>query len=139
MKKSIFIIIMAFSVMFLTVIPSNALRCKCGLVSIGDRTFMVLKRCGDPIYKEIIRSGSALSKDSNVTIGHKGSDVTIKRKGPVVIIKHKGSDVIIKRRGSSGIINAPKLENWVYGPMGGMYHYLLFKDGKLFKIESFRR
>ena len=94
MEKLTIIFIATILIMFSTISQSYALRCNCGLVSIGDRTFVVLKRCGEPVYKEIIREG--------------------KRK-------------------------QPKLENWVYGPIGGMYHYLIFKDGKLFKIESFRK
>ncbi len=88
MKKLIIII----AIVFLTAIPSNALRCGCGLISIGDPTFLVLKRCGTPIYKELIRLG----------------------------------------------IKKPKINTLVY-EIGGRYYYLTFKDGRLFKIESFMK
>jgi len=96
MKKLIIIFIVALGIFFLTAVTSNALRCECGLVSIGDRTSVVLVRCGTPIYKEVIRIGIGIEKQ-------------------------------------------PKLETWMYGPIGGMYYNLVFKDGKLFKIESFRK
>ena len=57
MKKSILIFITTILIMLFTVIPSTALRCGCGLVSIGDPIFLVLKKCGEPIYKELIRYG----------------------------------------------------------------------------------
>jgi len=31
-----------------------------------------------------------------------------------------------------------KVEEWVYGPWNGMYHYLTFRGDRLFKIESKR-
>ena len=91
MKRFIFII--ALFIIFLTAIPSDALRCGCSLIFIGDPTFLVLKRCGEPIHKELIRHG----------------------------------------------IKGAKIESWVYGPTSGMYYYLIFRDGKLYEIESFRK
>ena len=91
MRKSILVFIVLLGIIFSTVIPSRAFRCGGRIVSIGDRTLVILKRCGNPEYKEIIRHG----------------------------------------------IKKPKLENWVYR-YGCRYYYLLFKDGKLIEIESFK-
>ena len=66
MKKSILIFIIATFITLLTAMPSNALRCNCGLVSIGDPIFLVLKRCGEPIYKELIRHGIKAPKTNTL-------------------------------------------------------------------------
>ena len=49
----IFILVL-ISFLFLTVNIVFALRCGTGIIAIGDRRFEVLKKCKEPISKEIV-------------------------------------------------------------------------------------
>lgn len=82
-------------------ISSNAMastfRCGSQLVSLGERSFQVLKKCGEPIARE----------DVGYTLGE---------------YNHRELHI----------------QEWVYGPSNGMYHYLRFTGNRLTSIESQR-
>ena len=85
----------------LTILSSVAMastfRCDSQLVSMGDRAFDVLRKCGEPVTRE--------------ALGFTVSDYN-HRELPI--------------------------EEWIYGPKGGMYYYLRFIGGELVKISSSR-
>ncbi|MDY0250152.1 MAG: DUF2845 domain-containing protein [Pseudomonas sp.] len=76
---------------------ASTFRCGSQLVSLGDRSFQVLKKCGEPIARETI----------GYTIGE---------------YNHRELHI----------------QEWVYGPNNGMYHFLRFEGNRLTNIESQR-
>jgi hypothetical protein len=51
-------------IVFLTTGSAFAFKCGTNLVKTGDKTFEVIKKCGEPISKEVV--GYRLTKDKNV-------------------------------------------------------------------------
>ena len=92
----IFILVL-ISFLLLTVNIVFALRCGTNLIEIGDRRFEVLKKCKEPISKDIV--GYTTGKNKNREL---------------------------------------KIEEWIYGPIGGYYYYLIFKGGILAEINAVR-
>lgn len=80
-----------------TLASASTFRCGSNLVSLGDRSFTVLRLCGEPVARDAL--GYTVS-------GYNRQELPI--------------------------------EEWVYGPKGGMYHYLRFVGGELVKITSSR-
>lgn len=78
-------------------VQAETLRCGSQLVSVGDRSFEVLQKCGEPAFRDLI--GYSL--------------------GPY------------ERR-------EYKIEEWVYGPDGGMLSILTFEGNRLRAIERQR-
>lgn len=76
---------------------ASTFRCGSQLVSLGDRSFQVLKKCGEPIARETV----------GYTLGE---------------YNHRELNI----------------QEWVYGPNNGMYHYLRFEGNRLTSIESQR-
>ena len=76
---------------------ASTFRCGSQLVSLGDRSFQVLKKCGEPVARETV----------GYTIGE---------------YNHRELHI----------------QEWVYGPNNGMYHYLRFEGNRLTSIESQR-
>lgn len=76
---------------------ASTFRCGSQLVSLGDRSFQVLKKCGEPIARETI----------GYTVG-----------------EYNHRELYI--------------QEWVYGPNNGMYHYLRFEGNRLTRIEGQR-
>ncbi|HLA31412.1 MAG TPA: DUF2845 domain-containing protein [Pseudomonas sp.] len=76
---------------------ADTLRCGSQLVSVGDRSFEVLQKCGEPAFRDLV--GYSL--------------------GPY------------ERR-------EYKIEEWVYGPDGGMLSILTFEGNRLRTIERQR-
>ncbi len=76
---------------------ASTFRCGSQLVSLGDRSFQVLKKCGEPVARESV----------GYTIGE---------------YNHRELHI----------------QEWVYGPSNGMYHYLRFEGNRLTRIESQR-
>ena len=76
---------------------ASTFRCGSQLVSLGERSFQVLKKCGEPVARE--------------TIGYKVGEYN-----------HRELHI----------------QEWVYGPNNGMYHYLRFEGNRLTSIESQR-
>ncbi|MBN1842922.1 MAG: DUF2845 domain-containing protein [Deltaproteobacteria bacterium] len=56
MKKSIILVGLFFSLLVITLIPTDVFAFRCGvhLVKTGDKTFEVIQRCGDPVSKETV-------------------------------------------------------------------------------------
>ena len=80
-----------------TGVMASTFRCGSQLVSLGDRSFQVLKKCGEPVARETV----------GYTVG-----------------EYKQRELHI--------------QEWVYGPNNGMYHYLRFEGNRLTSIESQR-
>lgn len=78
-------------------VQADTLRCGSQLVSVGDRSFEVLQKCGEPAFRDLV--GYSL--------------------GPY------------ERR-------EYKIEEWVYGPDGGMLSILTFEGNRLRTIERQR-
>ncbi|MCY1281461.1 hypothetical protein D9M68_355840 [compost metagenome] len=76
---------------------ANTFRCESKLVSVGDRSTEVQRKCGEPASRDFIGY-------SETTSGRQEMQV----------------------------------EEWVYGPSNGMYHYLRFVGGRLSEIDSKR-
>lgn len=76
---------------------ASTFRCDSKLVSIGDRSVEVQRKCGEPASRDFIGY-------SETTSGRQEMQV----------------------------------EEWVYGPTNGMYHYLRFIGGRLNEIDSKR-
>ena len=76
---------------------ASTFRCGSQLVSLGDRSFQVLKKCGEPVARETV----------GYTVGE---------------YNHRELHI----------------QEWVYGPNNGMYHYLRFEGNRLTSIESQR-
>lgn len=51
-------------ILFLTAGNALAFRCGTNIVEIGDKTFEVMKKCGDPVSKEVV--GYRLTKNRDV-------------------------------------------------------------------------
>ncbi|ENA32906.1 MULTISPECIES: DUF2845 domain-containing protein [Pseudomonas] len=100
--------------------PFNALR-----VSV----LLILSTIVWPAHAESLRCGSQLvNTDDHISeiyrkCGRPGSRANL---GYIEVVDsyRRRSDV--------------KVEEWVYGPWNGMYHYLTFRGDRLFKIESKR-
>ena len=54
-------ILVLISCLLLTVNTAFALRCGNDIIEIGDRRFKVLKKCGEPVSKEVV--GYTITKD----------------------------------------------------------------------------
>jgi len=54
-------ILVLISCLLLTVNTAFALRCGNDIIEIGDRLFNVLKKCGEPVSKEVV--GYTITKD----------------------------------------------------------------------------
>lgn len=80
-----------------TGVMASTFRCGSQLVSLGDRSFQVLKKCGEPVARETV----------GYTVGE---------------YNHRELHI----------------QEWVYGPNNGMYHYLRFEGNRLTSIESQR-
>ncbi|MFC4859643.1 DUF2845 domain-containing protein [Pseudomonas sp. MAHUQ-62] len=76
---------------------AHTFRCESKLVSVGDRSVEVQRKCGEPASRSFI-----------------GYSVT------------------------TGGRQEMQVEEWVYGPSNGMYHYLKFLGGRLDEIDSKR-
>lgn len=76
---------------------ASTFRCGSQLVSLGDRAFLVLKKCGEPVARETI----------GYTLGE------------------------YNRR-------EMHIQEWIYGPSNGMYHFLRFEGNRLVSIDSRR-
>lgn len=86
----------------------DSLRCNSALVSTGDSSGAVLRKCGAPV------SRSAM--------------------GTVKVTDHK---VVNASESQSQGTEVP-VEQWTYGPTHGMYHYLRFEGDKLVTITGER-
>ena len=60
-KRIGFMIMMTSLFLFFSINTLHALRCGDHLVSIGDRSFKIFKKCGEPVSKEQI--GYTITKD----------------------------------------------------------------------------
>ncbi|MCO6060157.1 DUF2845 domain-containing protein [Pseudomonas sp. MOB-449] len=89
----------AFAASLLLASPANAstFRCESRLVSLGDRSVEVQRKCGDPASRDFIGYSETASGRQEMQV-----------------------------------------EEWVYGPTNGMYHYLRFVGGRLSEIDSKR-
>jgi hypothetical protein len=76
---------------------ADTLRCGSQLVSVGDRSFEVLQKCGEPAFRDLV--GYSLSPNERQEF---------------------------------------KIEEWVYGPDGGMLSILTFEGNRLRTIERER-
>ncbi|WP_044874080.1 DUF2845 domain-containing protein [Pseudomonas sp. LFM046] len=76
---------------------ASTYRCESNLVSLGDRSVEVLRKCGEPASRDLI----GYSETAN------------------------GREEM-------------QVEEWIYGPSNGMYHYLRFVGGRLSEIDSKR-
>ena len=76
---------------------ASTFRCESKLVSVGDRTVEVQRKCGEPASRSFIGYSETQSGRQEMQV-----------------------------------------EEWVYGPTNGMYHYLRFVGGRLSEIDSKR-
>jgi hypothetical protein len=54
LAKNLITIVLVIIYLLLTVNVASAFRCGGDLISIGDRSYTILRKCGEPISKEII-------------------------------------------------------------------------------------
>src|SRR5437868_3083920 len=92
-----FLLSLALAVAASPVQAADTLRCGSQLISVGDRSGMVLQKCGQPASRDFL--------------GYKRS---------------------ADRREEF------QVEEWVYGPISGMYQYLRFEGNRLVRIDSKR-
>lgn len=95
MKKALCLILLTG--LLTNTAQAQTMRCGTELVSVGNRGFEVVRKCGEPAYKEVIGYTLGASQRSEL-----------------------------------------RIEEWIYGPRNGMYHYLRFEGGTLIKISSSR-
>ncbi|NLC08553.1 MAG: DUF2845 domain-containing protein [Gammaproteobacteria bacterium] len=95
MKKTLCLIL--FTGLLTNIAQAQTMRCGTELVSVGNRGIEVVRKCGEPAYKEVIGYTLGASQRSEL-----------------------------------------RIEEWIYGPRNGMYHYLRFEGGTLIKISSSR-
>lgn len=76
---------------------AGTFRCESKLVSLGDRSVEVQRKCGEPASRSFVGYSETASGRQEMQV-----------------------------------------EEWVYGPTNGMYHYLRFVGGRLSDIDSQR-
>lgn len=80
-------------------------------------------------------AGSTLRCGSNlISLGESRHQVRIKCGQPIDQSALGYREVV----NAYGHVNEVPVEEWVYGPRNGMYHYLRFEAGNLVKITSSR-
>lgn len=94
----VMVLIGIFSLSVALPVMAADMRCGNDFVKIGDRAFMVLQKCGEPVSKQIIGYTLDEANDREFTI-----------------------------------------EEWVYGPMNGIYYFVKFIGGKVTEIEYERK
>lgn len=91
-----------------TAYADDSLRCNSALVSTGDSSGAVLRKCGAPISRSTV--------------------------GTVKVTDRKGVNASDSQSQSTEV----PVEQWTYGPTYGMYHYLRFEGDKLVQITGER-
>jgi hypothetical protein len=86
----------------------DSLRCNSALVSTGDSSGAVLRKCGEPVIRSAM--------------------------GTVKVTDHRVVNASESQSQSTEVL----VEQWTYGPTYGMYHYLRFEGDKLVKIVGER-